>query len=1004
MREDESRAGDTNASRRSVSIFSRRGTDTPSATLPSLVRAAVAAAQPSTTGSPGWKARRRSAPVSRSLMPGRREAGNGTVLNAVPATEPRPMAALEEEMATSPNDEILSAVSKDPPEQAANDVRSRQSSPSTSRNAECQDINEAKSRIGVWVNGIAQWDESFLRQADRNCGSHSMERPDLANDVSGLKSKSERILETSPLLQSRPCVGSVDSSGVDAAEPIIAPAVPPKDARHSLRSLQTSDSSSYSSALDGEDTDSSKRSSATSIEPSPPINSKSSKRLSGRVLSRNTNKGRDGGRCLLSPINISKPLTLEPVAARTRSSPLLHDPVSSALYSTPPRSYLKPTEEQIGGLSEGSATTAEDHENRDVHHDETSTGPVEHHESAEAVLQPLEHAPTLPRRSRKREWRNPAQRPPQPKTCLQQPSRRRSESELRPKSVDVEQKVLINEPGLLRRKSASKPANGLRTHDFTQLIPMTDEKIVFEPDYMASGFEMFDAASGRDSSETGATLPSTVSLLAVENDVMAGDSGLLRILSSLGSLEDLRNTAQVNKGMYRVYRANENELIRTVTWNQFPALWECLEWSKSTKTSDTTPYQYMQQRTSSTGVVESMKSLIYERCQSCIRPETAAALSEPTSSFSRRVDDALWRIWCFCRIFGCGKSREDDLNGQLDWLKGGPLANSQGCVATVNTNLDFDMSSVLLNAPEHFAKGNEGGLDAEQLYDMTEVWSCLTMLLEGYLGRTSIARQNGVFGGCDVNEGDSGREEYLLEEWVCHILTMGLDVVLVLAKHANDDIATGFQLAHDRGWTDWTPQQYTGSRISFLKEPVARLYEERIAAAAQQLSGSSRQARRQSGQRHVASLAAEMRFRRQRGSYCGPSPVESNTGRSSGLHARRDSIFDGLRSPSESSDSRNTYASPILRSPISALSGPQSSVGSQWSNRRISPIIEDRVDTFNRMSLQNFAGLADSTSVHAVNKVIEMGFTSAQAQEALKKTDMGDGLRVDRAVDWLLRR
>ena len=123
----------------------------------------------------------------------------------------------------------------------------------------------------------------------------------------------------------------------------------------------------------------------------------------------------------------------------------------------------------------------------------TSTDPSEHRKSVEAALQPLEHAPTLPRRSRKREWRNPAQRPPQPKTPLQQPSRRRSESELRPKSVDVEQKVLINEPGLLRRKSASKPANGLRTHDFTQLIPMTDEKIVFEPDYMASGFEMFDA-------------------------------------------------------------------------------------------------------------------------------------------------------------------------------------------------------------------------------------------------------------------------------------------------------------------------------------------------------------------------------------------------------------------------------------------------------------------------------------------------------------------------------
>ncbi|KAI7219674.1 hypothetical protein KC333_g2818 [Hortaea werneckii] len=1003
MRDNQSRAGDTNVSRRSVSIFSRRGTDTPSATLPSLVRAAVTTAQPSTTSSLGWKARRRSAPVSRSTVPDRREAGNGTVLNAVPATEPRPMASLEEEMATSPNDEILSAVSKNLPEQAASDVRTSQISPSTTRNAECQIMNETKSRIGLWVNGVAQWDESFLSQANRNSGSHLMERPGLAKVVPSPKSKSDGTHETSALLQSRPWAASAGFSGVDA-EPTTAPAVPPKDARHSLRSLQTSDSSSYSSILDGEDTDSSKRSSATSIEPSPPINRKSSKRLSGRVLSRNTNQGRDGDRYLLSPVNISKSLPPEPLAVGTRSSPLLHDPVPRAVYPTSSSSYLKQTEEeQTGGLSEQGAAAAEHHENRHAQLHGTLAAPVEHRDSDEAALQPLEHTPTLPRRSRKREWRNPAQRPPQPKSSLQQPSRRRSESELSPKSVDVEQKVLINEPGLLRRKSASKPSNGLRTHDFTQLIPMSDEKIVVEPDYMASGFEMFDMPSGKDKLETATTLPSSVSVLATDRDNMADDTGLLRILSSLGSFEDLVNSAQINKGMYRVYKANENELIRTVTWNQSPAFWESLEWSKAIESSDSTSDKYMQERASSIIVVESLKSLIFERCQSYIRPETAAAMSDRTCPFSRRIDDALWRIWCFCRIFGCGKGREDDLTGQLDWLQGGPLANNQGCVATVNSNLDFDMSSVLLNAPEHFARGNEGGLDAEQLYDMTEIWSCLAMLLEGYLGRISNARENGVFGNCDVNEGDSGREEYLLEEWVCHILAMGLDVVLALAEHASESVEKGFQFAHERGWTDWTPQQYTGSRISFFKEPVARLYEERIAASPR-LPSSPRQGRRQSGQKRVAYLAAEMRFRRQSGSYCGPSPVESNTGHSTGSHARRDSTFDAARSPSEFADSKYGYASPILHSPISALSGPHSSVGSQWSHRRISPIIEDRVDAFNRMSLQNFAGLADSTSVHAVNKVIEMGFTPAQAQEALKKTDMGDGLRVDRAVDWLLRR
>ena len=76
-----------------------------------------------------------------------------------------------------------------------------------------------------------------------------------------------------------------------------------------------------------------------------------------------------------------------------------------------------------------------------------------------------------------------------------------------------------------------------------------------------------------------------------------------------------------------------------------------------------------------------------------------------------------------------------------------------------------------------------------------------------------------------------------------------------------------------------------------------------------------------------------------------------------------------------------------------------------WSPRKISPIIEDRVETFNRMSLQNFAeGVAEDTAGRAVKTITAMGFSTAQAQEALKLTDMGDGLRVDRAVDLLLSR
>ena len=51
----------------------------------------------------------------------------------------------------------------------------------------------------------------------------------------------------------------------------------------------------------------------------------------------------------------------------------------------------------------------------------------------------------------------------------------------------------------------------------------------------------------------------------------------------------------------------------------------------------------------------------------------------------------------------------------------------------------------------------------------------------------------------------------------------------------------------------------------------------------------------------------------------------------------------------------------------------------------------------------SFDGLAEDTSGHAINKIMDIGFSNVQAKEALRITDMGSGLRVDRAVDWLLR-
>ncbi|KAK3063469.1 hypothetical protein LTS18_000168, partial [Coniosporium uncinatum] len=46
---------------------------------------------------------------------------------------------------------------------------------------------------------------------------------------------------------------------------------------------------------------------------------------------------------------------------------------------------------------------------------------------------------------------------------------------------------------------------------------------------------------------------------------------------------------------------------------------------------------------------------------------------------------------------------------------------------------------------------------------------------------------------------------------------------------------------------------------------------------------------------------------------------------------------------------------------------------------------------------------AVNSADRAVFRIVEMGFTSQEAKRALRETDLGDGLRVDRAVELLLR-
>ena len=77
----------------------------------------------------------------------------------------------------------------------------------------------------------------------------------------------------------------------------------------------------------------------------------------------------------------------------------------------------------------------------------------------------------------------------------------------------------------------------------------------------------------------------------------------------------------------------------------------------------------------------------------------------------------------------------------------------------------FGINNVLLEPPAGFGRGNAGGLSAKQLYDMTEIWTCLGVLLQPLHGRCTEAREAGIFKGTNVPVGDTAKEEKMLGQF-----------------------------------------------------------------------------------------------------------------------------------------------------------------------------------------------------------------------------------------------
>lgn len=321
------------------------------------------------------------------------------------------------------------------------------------------------------------------------------------------------------------------------------------------------------------------------------------------------------------------------------------------------------------------------------------------------------------------------------------------------------------------------------------------------------------------------------------------DGVVLSLMKNVVNLDVLFKYAQVNRQFYRVFKDDELSLIQNALFTMNPPAWELREmsppWSDDSnglKDPDApvpayTPSTYLQHYARDVFALVRLKALIYSRCNTIVRAETIRGLTGEDDVRASEIDEAFWRVWTFCRIFGCGKNREGDLNGQLDWLNAGYLAKRSKSGATVvSAELFFSMNNVLFHPPAGFGDGNGEGLTCDQLYDMLEIWNCLGTLVQSFHRECKDARVAGIFDGLDVAVGDIAKEEVMLEEWTHYLLTLGPSALVRLSTVKKTPSAKElFDMAKQMGVTKWKAPGEGNTRSSFLREAISRAYDNRVA-------------------------------------------------------------------------------------------------------------------------------------------------------------------------------
>ncbi|EXJ86500.1 hypothetical protein A1O3_03451 [Capronia epimyces CBS 606.96] len=268
-------------------------------------------------------------------------------------------------------------------------------------------------------------------------------------------------------------------------------------------------------------------------------------------------------------------------------------------------------------------------------------------------------------------------------------------------------------------------------------------------------------------------------------------------MCNLHSVHDLQSIAMVSKGFLRTFQRNQSNLVSHLVFKTSRAAWELRRSILAMKGSNTFVLKDFNRDCST---LAALKAYIVAHCSSSCKPSTLVGLLGQDERRGAEIDDALWRIWTFCTLFGNTVGRPGGSKIEIDWLNGSRAPNNKQLGAG-------------------FAVGNGQGLTIQELEDMNEMWQCLQALLSGFRGREDEAKQFGVFDNGHLQE--TMMESEHLAEWISYLLSLGPQTILSVSS-------CSFERARMLGLTNWSASLAGESRTSFLLASITQVYQERV--------------------------------------------------------------------------------------------------------------------------------------------------------------------------------